>query len=86
MTLQPLTPEAIAKARQWFADNCEAQIANIKESLKTPEVFYCNDPHYHIERLEKQAEYWRTGEVDMTFALWQRAYEYQTGECVGLLS
>lgn len=83
--MQQLTPEALAKAREWFAANCEAQIAAIKESLKTPEVFYCNDPHYRIARLEAEAEEWRTGEVRMTFALWQRAYQYQTGECVGLL-
>lgn len=83
---EPLTPEANQAARQWFADNAMACIAEARLYIETDgrEGFRVNDIADYTEWQTTSAADALAGKHDHTFAHWQRAYEIQTGECVAL--
>lgn len=80
MSYQQLTQESIQAARQWFHDN---HIACAKGALARD--WFCNDPEGYAKKQELRAIEALNGSCDHTFTFWQRAYEIQTGECIGLL-
>lgn len=78
--LEPITPESMQAAREWFAQN---SIDCIFECA-SGEVF-CNDFEKLCEwQMESYADV-LAGKQDHTFALLQMAYFIQTGVCVPLL-
>lgn len=75
-----LTAETVQKAREWFAANARACIADAQLG-----AFRVNDlPRYVAER-EQYAVDALAGAYDHTFTFRQLAYWLQTGECVALL-
>jgi hypothetical protein len=78
---QPLTQESIKMARDWFAANCLACIAEIESgAVRVNDKATCIDGY-----LREQAEF-LAGNRDHTFTFWQRANYFQTGKCVPLLA
>jgi len=75
-----ITPEAMLAARQWFADNAQACIAEAERG----EV-RVNDLAGYIASRRQDAADALAGKHDHTFAFRQRAQYIQTGECVPLL-
>jgi hypothetical protein len=75
-----LTQDTIQKARQWFADNAQACI----DEVRSGEV-KVNDPESYFEWRKQSASDTLDGKNDHTFAFLQCAYWIQTGECIALL-
>lgn len=75
-----LTPEAVQAARQWFADNALACIAEVESG-----AMRVNDKARYFAQRRQQHDDALAGAYDNSFAFWQRAYLIQTGECVPLL-
>jgi len=76
-----LTPESIQAARQWYADNALACIAEAREGkvkVNDPEAYYLECRQRHADAL--------AGKFDSSLAFRQRAQFIQTGECVPILS
>ena len=78
---EKLTPESIQKARQWFADNAQACIDEVKRG--DVEVNY---PDIYFEWCEQCSRDALAGRYDNTFAFWQKAYFIQTGECIAFFN
>lgn len=81
MKLEKLTPASVQAAREWYAKNALACIAEAESG----EV-RVNDKSRYIADCLARRDAALVGEYDCTFAFWQRAYLIQTGECVPLLS
>jgi hypothetical protein len=76
-----LTAKTIQLTREWFADNAQACIAEVKNgSVRV------NDPESYFKWQSQMANESLLGEHDHTFTFAQRAYFIQTGECVSLFS
>lgn len=78
--MTPLTQESIQAARQWFADNALACIAEAREGavkVNDPEAYYLECRQRHEDAL--------AGKYDHTFTFVQRAHFIQTGEMRALL-
>ena len=75
-----LTNESILAARQWYADNAQACI----DEVKSGEV-KVNDQEVYFEWCRERATQALAGEMDNTLAFRQRAYYIQTGDCPALL-
>lgn len=75
-----ITQESILKAREWFADNCDACI----EEATSGAVFVNDLPSYILWREKQKAEV-LAGKHDHTFTFMQKAHYIQTGESVALL-
>lgn len=75
-----LTQESIQAARQWFADNATACIAEAQSG-----AVFVNDLPAYIDWQKKRHADALTGKFDSSFTFRQRAYFIQTGECVALL-
>lgn len=80
MSRVTITPESIQAARQWFAANALACIAEVKEGRVT-----VNDPEAYFADCRARHDAVLRGESDRTFALLQRAHYIQTGICPALL-
>lgn len=80
MSAVRLTPESIQAARQWFAANALACIAEVKEGRVK-----VNDPESYFAQCRARHDAVLRGESDHTFALLQRAHYIQTGEMRPLL-
>lgn len=80
MTRTTITPESIQAARNWFAANALACIAEVKEGRVK-----VNDPERYFEECRERHDAVLRGESDHTFALLQRAHYIQTGEMRPLL-
>lgn len=76
-----LTDATIQATRQWFADNAQACI----DEVLSGEV-RVNDLASYVEWRKQMIVGALAGKGDNTFAFLQRAYEFQTGECVPLFS
>lgn len=76
-----LTPETIAKTRQYYIDNCAACIVEAVSG-----AVRVNDLDKYIAWNKERAERFKTGENDNTFTFIQMAVYLQTGESVPLLS
>jgi hypothetical protein len=75
-----LTADAMQKAREQFAANSEACIAEVKSGdVKV------NDPESYFVWMQQLAADALAGRSDHTLTFLQRAYFIQTGECVALL-
>lgn len=75
-----LKPESIQAARQWFADNALACIAEVKSG-----AVRVNDPDAYFAQCMRRHDDALAGKNDHTFALLQRAHYIQFGECPALL-
>lgn len=75
-----LSPKAIQAARQWFADNALACIAEVESGA----VRVNDRAAYFARRHQDHADY-LAGKRDHTFTLRQRAHFIQYGEMVALL-
>lgn len=75
-----LTPESIQAARNWFAANALACIAEVKEGRVR-----VNDSEAYFAQCRARHDAVLRGESDHTFALLQRAHFIQTGEMRALL-
>lgn len=80
MSAARLTPESIQAARNWFAANALACIAEVKEGRVV-----VNDPERYFADCRARHDAVLRGESDHTFALLQRAHYLQTGEMRPLL-
>lgn len=78
---ETLTTESIRLARQWFADNALACIAEVQSGKVK-----VNDPEKYFASCRQRAEDVLAGKGDHTFAFRQRAYWIQTGECVPFMA
>ncbi len=74
-----LTSESIAAARQWYADNFRAMLADAESGRVS-----VNDLASYRAWCERCAEQALTSDR-LSFALLQRAHYIQTGKCVALL-
>lgn len=75
-----LTQESILAARQWFADNAAACIAEVKSGevrVNNPEKYFADQEQRAIDSL--------AGKYDHSLTFLQRAHYIQTGECPALL-
>lgn len=75
-----LTQETIQATRQWFADNAQACIDEVKSGtvkVNDPESYYLWQREWAVQAL--------AGAYDHTLAFLQKAHYIQTGECVALL-
>lgn len=75
-----LNGESVQAARQFFADNCDQVIAEIKDG-----VIQCSRPIEVIEWQEDVKRRSLRGEYDHSPTHMQRAYFIQTGQDVALL-
>ena len=75
-----ITEESMQVARQWFADNALACIAEVKSG-----AVRVNDPEVYFAQCLRRHDVALAGKSDHTFALRQRAWLIQTGECRALL-
>jgi hypothetical protein len=78
---ESITAESIQLARQWFADNALACIAEVQSGKVT-----VNEPERYFARCKQHAADSLAGKGDHTFALRQRAYHIQTGKWVPLMT
>ena len=76
-----ITTESRMLARQWFADNALACIAEVKSGavrVNNPETFFVKCLQNHDDAL--------AGKFDRSLTFMQRAHYIQTGDCPALLS
>jgi hypothetical protein len=78
-----LTEETIQATRQWFADNHQGCIGEVKNGQVTLPS-HVNPEEYFAERRRKAAES-LAGKWDHTLTFRQRATYIQTGECHAIL-
>jgi hypothetical protein len=76
-----ITEESMQKAREWFADNAQACIDEVRNGN-----VIVNDPETYYEWCEERKRDAAEGRIDHTFTFLQRAHFIQTGECVPLFS
>ena len=75
-----LSAESMQKAREWYAENalaCIAEVENGSVRVNDKEAYFSSCMQRHADSL--------AGKNDHTFAFLQRAYYIQTGESVALL-
>lgn len=77
---EKLNEESVKKAIQFFADNCQGMIDEVKNG--TVKV---NDPEGYIKYCEKQKQKWLNGDFKISLTFLQHAYYIQTGESIALL-
>lgn len=75
-----LTVESVHAAREWFARNAYACIAEAASGRVR-----VNDFNKYVAWRAGQIDAALAGEIDDSFAFWQRAYYIQTGECPSFL-
>lgn len=75
-----VTSESIHAARQWFAENALACIAEVKSG-----AVRVNDPEKYFVQCMRRHDDALAGRSDHTFTFRQRAHYIQTGECPALL-
>ncbi len=75
-----LTQETTQQTRQWFADNAMLCIADVKNGITK-----VNDKQDYFLWCYERAAQALHGDIDHTFTFLQRAYFFQTGECIALL-
>lgn len=75
-----LTQETILQTRKHFADNCQGCIDEVLRG----DVRVNNFEEYKAWQLQRMEDD-LAGKNDHTFTFLQRAYYFQTGECLALL-
>lgn len=75
-----ITPESMQAAREWFAANALACIAEVSSG-----AVRVNDPESYFAWRMQQHDDALAGKDDHTFTMRQMAWYIQTGECVALL-
>lgn len=76
-----ITNETLIKTRQWFADNTDNCIADVKSGK-----MLVNDPEKYFSRQTQNKKDFLNGVYDHGFAFVQRATFIETGECKPLFS
>jgi hypothetical protein len=74
-----LTAESIQAAREWFAANQLAQIADVESG-----AVRVNNPAVYFADCRRESADFLAGKHDSGFAFRQRAYYIQTGDCPAL--
>jgi hypothetical protein len=76
-----IRPEVIVQTRQWFADNAQACIDEVKSG-----AVRVNNPEEYFEWKESDKVDAMSGAFDHSLTFLQRAYSIQTGEFIALLA